>query len=487
MERKDLTLEQEYALQCYEEGRNIFVTGPGGTGKTCLIRQILKNPLKEKNTQVCALTGCAAILLGCSATTLHSWSGIKTGKGTLEEIFTIVQENKMVVKRWRSIKTLIVDETSMLSKRLFDILDVIGKRIRNNNMPFGGIQLIFMADFYQLPPVGTEEDGQFCFESDNWYQTFPIDQHIQFTQLFRQKDPLYKQILNDIRVGNVTPEIVQTLQACLNKQIDNEKTNGCVPTKLYPTKQKVDALNQEMFDKLPGTLYEYELIQKSDCNLFMESNKQIPHETIIKCQKELTSRKKDFELDYLKNNSPCDKKVVLKEGCNVMCTVNLDVDSGICNGSIGTIVSFTSIAGIFVPVVLFYNGIRRPISLKYWQSDDYPVLAVGQIPLKLAWALTIHKIQGATLSLAEIDIGNSIFEYGQTYVALSRVQSLEGLYLRGFNPHRIKVNPKVNAFYKKIPTLELEEDEEQLNELKQSDELSFEQYKYIEMPLSFKI
>ena len=142
-----------------------------------------------------------------------------------------------------------------------------------------------------------------------------------------------------------------------------------------------------------------------------------------------------------------------------MCTVNLDMDAGICNGSIGVIVDFMVMAGISYPIVLFSNGVKRQMPLKYWQSEEYPTLAIGQIPLRLAWAITIHKIQGATLPMAEIDIGNTIFECGQSYVALSRVQNLEGLYLSGFRPDKIKVHPTVFEFYKKIPQIEYEEEE----------------------------
>ena len=182
-----------------------------------------------------------------------------------------------------------------------------------------------------------------------------------------------------------------------------------------------------------------------------------------------------------------------------MCTVNLDIESGICNGSIGIITNFhtshsgTSDSNIPLPEVLFSNGVRRIIGMKFWQSEEYPTLAIAQIPLRLAWAMTIHKIQGATLPMAEIDIGNSIFEYGQTYVALSRVQTLDGLYLSGFQPNKIKVHPKVRAFYASIPIIEYEEEEiknEEKEEMIEKDEmveedtttktvyLSFDQYAY---------
>jgi ATP-dependent DNA helicase PIF1 len=140
------------------------------------------------------------------------------------------------------------------------------------------------------------------------------------------------------------------------------------------------------------------------------------------------------------------------------------MENGICNGSQGIVEDIIENNGSPLIKVRFSNGIVRMISIHYWQADDYPMLAIGQYPLCLAWALTIHKIQGATLSMAEIDIGQSIFEYGQTYVALSRIKSLDGLYLSEFQPERIQANPKVVEFYRKFPRakkeLELQDEEE---------------------------
>jgi ATP-dependent DNA helicase PIF1 len=227
-----------------------------------------------------------------------------------------------------------------------------------------------------------------------------------------------------------------------------------VPTKLFATKNKVDQTNRTMFDSLEGATYEYECVKREDCTTYSDG-KKIPIELIMKCSRQ-PKKVKDFELDYLLNNCPIERILVLKKGANVMCTANLDIETGICNGAIGVIEEFSGV--IPQPVVLFSNGVRRLMTVKNWQSEEYPTIAVGQIPLRLAWAITIHKSQGATLSMAEIDVGNQIFEYGQTYVALSRVQSLEGLYLSGLNPTKIKAHPKVCAFYAKIPTLELEEE-----------------------------
>jgi ATP-dependent DNA helicase PIF1 len=479
MRRDELTIEQEYALQQFEEGNNMLLTGPGGTGKSCLIRKMIEiSDKKHENVQVCAMTGCAALLVGCGATTLHSWSGIKMARGLTCEIITNIRNNKKTTAKWRSLKTLILDEVSMLSKRLFELLDAIGKDIRGNkDKPFGGIQLIFTGDFYQLPPIGGTEEGsgQFCFESDLWYKTFPRDNHIELTTLFRQRDPLYKNILNNIREGKIDIADMSVLRGRLNIPYNKDDHNGVVPTKLFATKASVDRMNQQEFDKLTTQSYEYNCIQKADCIGNIDSGKPFSSDFIAKCRKELNATKKEMEFRFLTENCPMEKLLCLKEGSNVMCTVNLDLEAGICNGSVGVIIGFSS-GGVPLPTVKFSNGITKLMSVKYWQSEEFPTLAIGQIPLKLAWAMTIHKSQGATLTMGEVDIGSSVFECGQTYVALSRIQSLEGLYLCGLNPSRIKVNPKVRDFYSKIPKIEYDEEEENISETVVA---SLDEFRYI--------
>ena len=159
----------------------------------------------------------------------------------------------------------------------------------------------------------------------------------------------------------------------------------------------------------------------------------------------MMEREREIDLMMMSNNMP--KTLDLKVGAAVMCTANLDLDKGICNGSQGVVVEILGTGPHRQPKVKFTNGVIFLMPVHFVQSDEYPTLAIGQIPLTLAWALTIHKIQGATLAMAQMDIGQTIFEYGQTYVALSRIQSLDGLYLSSFEPGRIRANPKVQDFY----------------------------------------
>ena len=475
-----LSPEQTYALQAFENGNNIFVTGPGGTGKTALIQHIVKHcENNKKKVQVCALTGCAALLLSkCNARTIHSWSGIRQGKGDPEKIISDIYKNKKNTKSWKTTDVLIIAEISMMSKFIFELLDTIGKRIRRNiTKPFGGIQLVFTGDFYQLPPVGnTTEDSDFCFESLKWYNTFTIDNHIELTTMFRQSDPIFQSILLNIRKGNIDETQIKILQNYMNREYDANKHNGCIPTKLFPIKSKVDYYNKIMFDQLPGNSNEYHVVTKNNCRSYLDNTNKIISQDDFERSTKLSQDMQEKEIRNLQTNSPCMEILSLKIGASVMCTTNIDIDNGICNGSLGIVIDFHMKMGIPIPFVKFSNGISREIPIQYWHSEEYPSIAIGQLPLCLAWAITIHKIQGATLPMADMDIGRTIFEYGQTYVALSRVQSLEGLYLSGFHPENIRANPKVTLFYSQIPEVEYEEEEESTKE----EEFNFESYKYEE-------
>jgi len=431
--------EQKLAYDKYIEGKNIFITGPGGTGKTALIRHIQKDAYKKcLDIQVCALTGCAAVLLECKAKTVHSWSGIGLGNGTIEHNVTKIIKNKYAKATWKGTDILIIDEVSMMSLKLFEMLDAIGKAVRRNPKPFGGIQVIFSGDFYQLPPVGNKDEPdttRFCFESPLWFETFKLQDHVSLCKIFRQSDPIYQRILNQIREGRLKRSSNEALLHNVGREIDPD----CAirPTKLFPTRNKVEYINVNEMNNLEGPEYEYNI--KYVMDLEMSAKEKITRMGFTKQQVET-------ELMYLQGNLRCDPVIKIKIGSQVMCIVNINLDNGdiLCNGAQGIVVEISPQG---LPIVIFKNGYKMAMNYHVWSSELIPGIGVSQVPLILAWALTIHKAQGATLDIAEVDAGSGIFECGQTYVALSRVKSLEGLYLSSFDAKRIRINKKVQDFY----------------------------------------
>jgi ATP-dependent DNA helicase PIF1 len=190
--KMSLSYEQQVALQKFKNGNNLFITGPGGTGKTRLISQLVEwSKQKSLQYQVCAMTGCASVLLNCNARTLHSWSGIKLARGTHAQILSSVAKNKNIMANWRKIKVLIIDEISMMSCKIFEVIENIARIAKMSMLPFGGIQVIFTGDFYQLPPVGNQyeqDSNKFCFESEVWHKVFSLENHIRvrfLRKLFR--------------------------------------------------------------------------------------------------------------------------------------------------------------------------------------------------------------------------------------------------------------------------------------------------------------
>lgn len=409
--------------------------------------------MREIKHAVCGLTGCASVLLNCCAKTIHSWSGLGLGTGEIHEIVEKATKNRKANTNWKTTRVLIVDEVSMLSVKLFDALNKIGQTIRRNHFkPFGGIQLIFIGDFFQLPPVGryTEpETTMFCFQSANWFSTFTKENHVILKTLFRQKDPTYIKVLDEVRQGVISPESAEILrQRTVAKY--NDKGTGIIPTKLFPKNADADRVNQMMYLKLKDEERTYSFVKHVNLQTYAESAKPIPTEILIRCA-DLSREEVDVQLELLMENSKINKELKLKKGALVMCLANLDIDAGICNGSQGVIVDFVqNTTGIGYPVVRFLNGITMQITPRVYQHGDYPRIGIEQLPLRLAWAFTIHKSQGITLEIAEMDLGSNVFEYGQSYVGLSRVRSLEGLYLSGFNPQKIKTNPAVIEFYRGI-------------------------------------
>lgn len=430
-----LSEEQNCVLETVWKGYNVFMTGSGGTGKTTLIREIHRQAAeRNKNIQVAALTGCAAVLLACKARTIHSFAGIGLGTGTIEENVEKVSKNYMRSKSWRQLDILVVDEVSMMSKKLFEMLDAIARKVRRSDRPFGGLQIIFSGDFYQIRPIGNDpETSAFCFESPLWDKVFGEHQII-LKRIFRQKDPIYANVLNQIREGELDDEIIEMM----NKRIDVPIDSGVLrPTRLFPKRRQVDEINLRELNRLsPDTEQVFKMKDETDLPMTKKE---------AEIRRRFSPQDIQNELMSLRRNLMCDPVIHLRAGSQVMCIVNKEYDEDLylCNGSQGIVKDFTP-SGL--PIVDF-SGREVIVEPNIWPSEVVPGVGISQIPLILAWAMTIHKAQGATLDMAEIDAGDAIFECGQTYVALSRIKNLSGLYLTSFDPKSIYINPKVKEFY----------------------------------------
>jgi ATP-dependent DNA helicase PIF1 len=440
--------EQKIAARKFCKRENLFISGPGGTGKSYWIKTMLR--ILQKNNvymPVCALTGCAAILLG-NAKTVHSTFGLGQMKGKKEEIIKKAINNRRVVKRLKKITGIIIDEVSMMSCYMIEIIEEIMRGIKKNSDLWGGIQVIFLGDFYQLPPVCTNNnlpESQFCFESPIWKETFTTRNHILFTTMHRQKDPVYQKILNEVRVGNLSEESIEILSQRQQQELPIDAM-----TRLYPKNHIVSRVNQTKYNQLETEETSFTIQPVSNLTNYVETGKEIPFRELFEYQK---ASKYDIEneTNRLIRDAPAESLLELKIGAPVMCTMNIDLENGICNGSQGKVIEFRNTPELGkLPVVRFNNGKTIEMKPYCWQSCENPTLGVKQIPLRLCWAMSIHKSQGSSMDMVAMDLGGEIFEYGQSYVALSRVRTLEGVYLQGLKPERICANPKVLEFYDNI-------------------------------------
>lgn len=494
--KEEYSLEQEEVFQRYREGKNVFITGPGGTGKTRIIKRIYEDALEQgKKIQVCAMTGCAAVLLETKAKTIHSWSGIGLGQGDNELVVMKAMKKTGVSKRWRDVDILIIDEVSMMSKKIFELLNLLAKRSRRKlGQPFGGLQVIFSGDFFQLPPVfrsavDDPDCGLFCFESPIWNWVFEEDSQIPLVKNFRQTDNEYMEILNEIREGRVSEAHMGILKKRVGMSLD--PALELTPTQIYPINSKVVDVNTLKLMELPepGKIFEMEHV---DCLDLGGGNRK----KLLEMGKTMEDWNQAF--DALKKNCLCEPELKLKIGAQVMHIVNREVAEGIyiCNGEQGTVIDFVKIRKSVasnvseivkenpqetcedaegavenipitpkekpeeqeeeggeweeVPVVKFLNGWTLKVGYHEWMSEELEGVGIRQIPLILAWAVSIHKCQGTTLGIAEVDIGSSVFECAQSYVALSRVKTLGGLYLKSFDPRKIRADPRAVAFYRNL-------------------------------------
>lgn len=424
-------------------GDNIFLTGPAGAGKTYLIRHIMEWAQSEKKkASVTALTGCAALLLGFRAKTLHSWAGIGLGRESADVLAASIAKSSNPKQRWRSTQILIIDEISMLTTELFEKLDAIGRLVRKKDLPWGGIQLILCGDYFQLPPVvkGLSGEsiavGRFAFESPKWTEAKLIP--VCLKRIERQTDTEFQTILNECRIGKPSERSIEILKS---RQGLDWKSLLIRPTLLFSKNADVDAINEKNLAALNKPLYTY-----TATTLLVHPEGETtadPYPTPDEIER---------AVHRLDNDAPYMTTLTLCVGAQVMLLTNLDVEAGLVNGSRGVIVDIRAIDN--VPIVQFRRG--RPIAVesKQWVSNENSRITRNQIPLRVAYAITIHKSQGSTLDCALVDIGSSTFEYGQAYVALSRVRNLESLYIWNLVPSRIRAHPTVTAFYESLTSSE---------------------------------
>ena len=428
-----LTDEQKKAYFLVEQGKSIFLTGPGGTGKSFLLKAMYEMiPVRtEKHVAVTALTGCAALLIGRFAKTLHSWAGIGLGRESAAVLAATVRRSGKALRRWLGTDILIIDEVSMMTPELLEKLDAVAKLLRRSSAPMGGLQVVFVGDFYQLPPVikDKEQETPFVFESDVWREV--VQETVCLTQILRQTDPVFHTILDEARKGKVSEQSLQILQARTNQRWQDLKIR---PTLLFTRRAEVDNVNERNLKAL-----------KSERRVFKAETVFAP----IEATKGLTKDSPEVKriVEKMDKDGPYMGELILAVGAQVMLLTNLDFDIGLVNGSRGVVIGFESSGA---PLVQFLRGDPIPVPTASWESVEMEGVSRKQIPLKLAYAITIHKAQGATLDCALIDIGTSTFEYGQAYVALSRVKNLESLYIWDVEPTAFRAHPKVLAFYNQL-------------------------------------
>ena len=423
-----LSVSQQRVISLRKEGKNILILGSAGCGKSTVIKTIKEQT--TKNIILCATTGISAYNIG--GITIHSFMGFGTGEKSLNDLYKKIQRNPNTVKRLRSVEILVIDEVSMLSAELFEKIDDLLKLVRNSKKPFGGIQVILSGDFLQLLPVfkkkaydKNEMDERLIIESDIFLKYFKKTNTIQLTTNFRQAaDNQYATLLQNVRHNQLTSAENELLTS---RMIKPPKDILC----LVSTNKVANNINLKCLNKLEGETTIFKA-------MFNKINYGTSEEDDLSnvLHQELENQVKQKDLVDLR----------LKKNARVMLVANLDVASGLVNGSMGTI---TNIEPCGVNV-LFDNGIQSIITPHTWElSLQNVIVTVDQIPLILAYSITIHKSQSLTLESASMDL-ETCFTDHMVYVALSRLTSSNGLYLRSFKESKIKVNKKMQKYLSKL-------------------------------------
>jgi len=428
LSRVILNEKQQIAYDHILKGTSIFLSGEAGTGKTEVIKKLNYEFGSSKKIALTSTTGTSALLMG--GVTLHSYLGIGLGDGTANWLAGGIMRVKYLKKRWIDLDILVIDEISMMNSELFDKLDQVGRIVRGSesprlaDKPWGGIQLLLSGDFLQLPVVGS---SVFTFEALSWNDS--IEKTVVLTENVRQQeDETWRKILGEIRVGKVST----TTTSELNQRVDKEVgVDGIIPTKILSHNMQVDIVNCSALD---GLALANPTLEFSEYNMSVT--------------KVISKKVNDGKIEQIKRKSIAPVDLQLCVGAQVMLIVN-KMDIGLVNGSRGVVCGFSEDDGL--PLVKFVNNVTIKIEEHDFNVTDSSGLKVEfvlrQIPLKIAYAISIHKSQGITLDCAEIDI-RSCFCPGQAYVALSRVKSLDGLSLIGcFDPTSVTAEKKCVDFY----------------------------------------
>jgi ATP-dependent DNA helicase PIF1 len=415
-----LNKEQSKALEAFKTKNNIFLTGVAGAGKSVTLKKIIEYCNEEGlNFGVTATTGTAAFLIG--GKTLHSYLGIGLAKESAEQIYEYLRENKMfyIIKKLKDLQVLIIDEISMLDNILFEKISKYLSLVRRKPEPFGGLQLVLTGDFCQLEPV----ENDYSFKSPEW-KKLELET-IYLKKMIRQgKDKEFQKILLELRYGNCSDETYEKLLSLKDTEFGEIK-----PTKLYPHNYDVDKINQK----------EYKALIDSGA-------KKVTYEIKFDC----LSKDKEKTKKWAKNIEIPDS-VELCVGAQVVVLANVDQDKGIVNGTRGIITNLT-------PKTVTIKRVNGSIyEIKYFQcvSSENPEMKVSYMPIKLAYALTIHRSQGATLDAIEIDIGGKIFAAGQAYTALSRAKDLKSIKIKDVCKESFITRKSVIKFYKKLEDKEI--------------------------------
>lgn len=414
-------------IELINKGENIFITGYAGTGKSYIL-----NKLKKKfKIDVTSTTGLAAV--NVQGQTIHSWAGVGICNKPVQDVVEKVLQRVKLKKQITECKILAIDEISMLDGQTFDYIDEVLKNLKDGSKPFGGIQVLLFGDFFQLPPV--QKESGFCFDSRCWQE---LDLKTVFLEkIYRQNDEEFIKSLNNLRLNQLTDD---DLRLFYDREVNYDTQESDI-LHIFSTNKEADNYNSFKFNSVQKTLYVFNSVDKihrKTSAIEVDKNNLSPKLTKFDL----------MTLDMFDKSCKAPSALELKADCKVMLLKNLNFAKGLINGATGTVLELKKDKDEEHILVRFDNGVEEIIQKHTFEAyrDGDVVVSREQYPLRLAYGITIHKSQGMTLDKLIVDC-NRIFECGQVYVALSRVKSLDGLYLKSFNPRKVLANQKVIEFY----------------------------------------